>query len=94
MFPTLHSDPEYLTLLVGLIGTTITPYMQLFQQSAIVEKGVGRDDYGPERIDAYAGAAFGNFIAAFIIIATAATLHVSGVTEFRARRTPPRHCNR
>src|SRR4051794_11783087 len=55
--------------------------MQLFQQSAIVEKSVGRDDYGPERVDACAGAAFGNLIAAFIIIATAATLHVAGITN-------------
>jgi Mn2+/Fe2+ NRAMP family transporter len=81
--PTLQSSSDYLILLVGLIGTTITPYMQLFQQSAIVEKGVGRDDYGPERVDAISGAAFGNFIAAFIIIATAATLHVSGVTDIQ-----------
>jgi Mn2+/Fe2+ NRAMP family transporter len=81
--PTLQSDPDYLTLLVALIGTTITPYMQLFQQSAIVEKGVGRDDYGPERVDAYAGAAFGNLIAAFIVIATAATLHVAGITDIQ-----------
>jgi Mn2+/Fe2+ NRAMP family transporter len=79
--PTLHSDSDYLILLVGLIGTTITPYMQLFQQSAVVEKGVGRDDYGPERADAYTGAVFGNVISAFIIIATAATLHVAGVTD-------------
>jgi len=75
--PTLHADPDYLMLLVALIGTTITPYMQLFQQSAVVEKAVGRDDYGPERIDAIAGAVFGNIIAAFIIIATAATLHAA-----------------
>jgi Mn2+/Fe2+ NRAMP family transporter len=81
--PTLHADPDYLILLVGLIGTTITPYMQIFQQSAIVEKGVGRDDYGPERADAYAGAVFGNVISAFIIIATAATLHVAGVTDIQ-----------
>jgi NRAMP (natural resistance-associated macrophage protein)-like metal ion transporter len=81
--PTLRFDSDYLILLVGLIGTTITPYMQLFQQSAVVEKGVGRDDYGPERADAYAGAAFGNLISAFIIIATAATLHVAGMTEIQ-----------
>jgi Mn2+/Fe2+ NRAMP family transporter len=81
--PTPRADSEYLILLVGLIGTTITPYMQLFQQSAIVEKGVGRDDYGPERVDACAGAAFGNLIAAFIIIATGATLHVAGVTNIQ-----------
>ncbi|MBV9581052.1 MAG: Nramp family divalent metal transporter [Chloroflexi bacterium] len=81
--PTLQPSSDYLILLVGLIGTTITPYMQLFQQSAVVEKGVGRDDYGPERADAYAGAAFGNLISAFIIIATAATLHVAGITDIQ-----------
>jgi Mn2+/Fe2+ NRAMP family transporter len=48
-----------------------------------VEKAVGRDDYGPERIDAVAGAVFGNIIAAFIIIATAATLHVAGATDIQ-----------
>jgi NRAMP (natural resistance-associated macrophage protein)-like metal ion transporter len=81
--PTLQADPDYLILLVGLIGTTITPYMQLFQQSAVVEKSVGREDYGPERTDAIAGSIFGNVIAAFIIIATAATLHVAGITDIQ-----------
>ena len=81
--PTLHGDPDFLILLVGLIGTTITPYMQLFQQSAVVEKSVGRDDYGPEGIDAIAGSVFGNVIAAFIVIATAATLHVAGITDIQ-----------
>src|SRR6516225_896973 len=57
--------------------------MQLFQQSAVVEQGVARDDYGPERADAYAGAAFANLISAFIIIATAARLHVAGVTDIQ-----------
>jgi Mn2+/Fe2+ NRAMP family transporter len=88
--PTPRTDPDYLILLVGLIGTTITPYMQLFQQSAIVEKGVGRDDYGPERVDACAGAAFGNLIAAFIIIATAATLHVAGITDIQTAQDAAR----
>jgi Mn2+/Fe2+ NRAMP family transporter len=81
LIPTLHSDPDYLLLFVGLIGTTITPYMQLFQQSATVEKGVARRHYGDERLDAYGGAIFSNVIAAFIIIATGATLHAAGTTE-------------
>jgi Mn2+/Fe2+ NRAMP family transporter len=55
--------------------------MQLFQQSGVVEKGVARRHYGPERIDAYVGSVFSNLIAAFIIIATAATLHVAGKTD-------------
>lgn len=79
--PTLRADPDYILLFVGTVGTTITPYMQLFQQSSVVEKGVARRHYGPERIDAYVGAVFTNVIAAFIIIATAATLHAAGKTD-------------
>jgi Mn2+/Fe2+ NRAMP family transporter len=79
--PTLRADPQYLTLFVGLIGTTITPYMQLFQQSSMVEKGVGRRQYGPQRADAYIGALFSNIVAAFIVIAAGATLHAAGVTD-------------
>jgi Mn2+/Fe2+ NRAMP family transporter len=79
--PTIRPDPDYVLLFVGTVGTTITPYMQLFQQSSNVEKGIARRHYGPERMDAYAGAVLSNIIAAFIIIATAATLHVAGTTE-------------
>jgi NRAMP (natural resistance-associated macrophage protein)-like metal ion transporter len=81
--PTLRTDPDYLILFVGLIGTTITPYMQLFQQSSVVEKGVPRRKYGPERADAYIGSVFSNIIAAFIVIATGATLHAAGVTDIK-----------
>lgn len=79
--PTVHKDPDYIFLLVGLMGTTITPYMQLFQQSSVVERGGDRRRYGPERIDAYAGAIFSNLMSIFMIIATAATLHVIGKTH-------------
>jgi Mn2+/Fe2+ NRAMP family transporter len=79
--PQLRKDSDYLFLLVGLLGTTITPYMQLFQQSSLVEKGVARRHYGPERIDTYVGAVFSNLMSIFMIIATAATLHVAGKTD-------------
>ncbi len=79
--PTVRLDSEYVTLLVGLIGTTITPYMQLFQQSSTVERGAARRHYGPERVDAYAGSVFSNAMSIFMIIATAATLHVAGKTQ-------------
>ena len=79
--PSLRSDPDYILLFVATVGTTITPYMQLFQQSSIVEKGVARRHYGSERIDAYAGSVFTNVVAAFIIIATGATLHAAGSTD-------------
>jgi len=79
--PTVRADPAYILLFVGTVGTTLTPYMQLYQQSSVVEKGVSRRHYGDERIDAYVGSIFTNVIAAFIIIATAAALHVAGKTE-------------
>jgi Mn2+/Fe2+ NRAMP family transporter len=79
--PTLQTDPEYLFLLVALLGTTITPFMQLFEQSSTVERGVARRHYGPERLDAYVGAAFSNLISITMIIATAATLFQAGQTE-------------
>ena len=78
--PTIHGDPAYILLLVALLGTTITPYQQIFQQSATVEKGVARHHYGRERIDTYVGMALSNLISAAIIIATAATLHANGMT--------------
>jgi|SRR5688572_8964351 len=79
--PTLNSDPAYLFLVVGLLGTTITPYIQIFQQSSLVEKGVARRHYGTERIDAYFGAVFSNLMSISMIIATAATLYVVGQRE-------------
>jgi Mn2+/Fe2+ NRAMP family transporter len=79
--PSLKRDSEYLLLFVAIVGTTITPFMQLFQQSSIVEKGVARRHYGPERLDAYVGSIFSNFVAITIIIATGATLHAAGTTE-------------
>jgi Mn2+/Fe2+ NRAMP family transporter len=84
LIPTIRADPEYLFLLVGLLGTTITPFMQLFQQSSTVERGVARRHYGPERVDAYAGAIFSNLISVTIIIATAATLHQAGQTQLES----------
>jgi Mn2+/Fe2+ NRAMP family transporter len=79
--PAFNSDPAYLFLVVGLLGTTVTPYIQIFQQSSLVEKGVARRHYGPERIDAYFGAVFSNLMSVSMIIATAATLYVVGQRE-------------
>lgn len=76
--PTLSADPAYIFLVVGLLGTTITPYIQIFQQSSLVEKGVARRHYGPERVDAFVGAIFSNLMSISMIIATAATLYVVG----------------
>jgi Mn2+/Fe2+ NRAMP family transporter len=77
--PSLHFDRDYLHLLIALIGTTISPYMQLYVQSSVVEKGVTPDDYRYTRFDVIVGTLTAGLVAGFIIIATAATLHPRGI---------------
>jgi Mn2+/Fe2+ NRAMP family transporter len=79
--PTISFEPTALQALVALIGTTITPYMQLFVQSSVVEKGVTPRDYKYTRFDTVFGVILSDIVSVFIIIATAATLHVNGITE-------------
>ena len=77
--PRARVDAAYLTMLVGLVGTTIAPWMQFYQQSAIVEKGVRVEDYPYSRLDVVSGCIFTDVVAFFIIVACAATLHAGGV---------------
>ena len=77
--PRVRLEVSYLHLLIALIGTTISPYMQLYVQSSVVEKGVTPADYRYTRFDVIAGTVFAGAVAAFIIIATAATLHPRGI---------------
>jgi NRAMP (natural resistance-associated macrophage protein)-like metal ion transporter len=77
--PHLHLEYGYLNLLIALIGTTISPYMQLYVQSSVVEKGVTPEDYRYTRFDVIVGTVTAGIVAMFIIIATAATLHPRGI---------------
>lgn len=77
--PTISNDPNYLLFVVALIGTTIAPFMQVYAQSAVVEKGITMSDFKLERIDTFIGTIFANIVAVFIIIATASTLHPVGI---------------
>jgi Mn2+/Fe2+ NRAMP family transporter len=79
--PHIHASSAYLLLFVATAGTTITPYMQLYLQSAVVERGVREDELGSEEREAVSGAIFADLIAAFIIIATGATLFRHGVHD-------------
>src|ERR1700746_585240 len=75
-----HFQPHsaYIFLFVATAGTTITPFMQLYLQSAVVERGLGPDDLNAERAEVTSGSIFANLVACFIIIATGATLFVHG----------------
>jgi Mn2+/Fe2+ NRAMP family transporter len=77
--PTLHVDIAYLELLIAMIGTTVSPYMQLYVQSSVVEKGVTPEEYRYTRFDVLLGTLFAGIVAYFIIIATAATLFPRGI---------------
>jgi Mn2+/Fe2+ NRAMP family transporter len=77
--PQVHVSSTYVVLLIATIGTTITPYMQLYLQSAVVERGVRVEDLKREENEAVSGAVFACIIAGFILIATGATLYVHGI---------------
>jgi NRAMP (natural resistance-associated macrophage protein)-like metal ion transporter len=79
--PHLHTGSAFLVILIATAGTTITPYMQLYLQSAVVERGVREDELGREEREAVFGAVFACVIAGFIIIATGATLYTHGIHE-------------
>ena len=78
----LRSFP-YVYMVVGLIGTTIAPWMQFYLQSSIVEKGVGERHYKMSRLDVIIGCFFTDIVAWFIVVACAATLYVAGHREVR-----------
>ncbi|MBA3352230.1 MAG: Nramp family divalent metal transporter [Blastocatellia bacterium] len=82
--PSVRFESEYIFLLVGVLGTTITPYIQIFQQSSTVERGAARKHYGPERLDAYFGSIFSNVMSVSMMIATAATLYVIGQHDIQS----------
>src|ERR1051326_5863378 len=70
--------PGYLYMAIGVVGTTIAPWMQFYLQSSIVEKGVSKRQYKASQIDVIAGCVFTDIVAWFIIVACAATLYVHG----------------
>jgi Mn2+/Fe2+ NRAMP family transporter len=76
--PNVHTTRDYLFLFIATAGTTITPFMQLYVQSAVVERGVGVDELNAERAEVTSGSIFANLVASFIIIATGATLYLHG----------------
>lgn len=77
--PSFSLESGYLFTVVALIGTTITPFMQIFVQSSVVEKGLDKEDLNLARADAVVGVIFANLVAAFIVISTASTLHTQGI---------------
>jgi Mn2+/Fe2+ NRAMP family transporter len=78
--PSFHLDVGYVTIFVTIIGTTIAPWMQFYQQSSIVDKGLQVKDYAYERVDVVVGSLFAVIVASFITIACASTIFKSGLS--------------
>ncbi|HEY5498563.1 MAG TPA: Nramp family divalent metal transporter [Syntrophales bacterium] len=77
--PTIRSDPAFLTMAVGIIGTTIAPWMQFYLQSSVVDKGLKAEDYAYTRVDIIVGSFTVNIVAFFIIMLCAVTLFQQGI---------------
>ena len=72
-------DKAYVYMVVGIVGTTIAPWMQFYLQSSVVEKGIPVKEYATSRLDVIVGSVFAILIAWFIVVACAATLFVHGM---------------
>jgi NRAMP (natural resistance-associated macrophage protein)-like metal ion transporter len=77
--PTIRTDSAFLVMLVGLVGTTIAPWMQFYLQASVVDKGLAAKDLGAARLDVITGSVVVNVVAFFIILACAATLFKAGI---------------
>src|SRR5438045_732457 len=81
--PSFHDfhNSAYLYMIIGLVGTTIAPWMQFYLQASVAEKRVSIKQYAASRLDVIVGCLFTDIVAWFIIVACAATLFAAGHTE-------------
>jgi NRAMP (natural resistance-associated macrophage protein)-like metal ion transporter len=73
--PVLLIEPAYIEMLIGMVGTTIAPWMQFYLQAAVVEKGITAKDYAESRIEVIVGCIMTSVIAFFIIVACAGAIY-------------------
>lgn len=77
--PQISLNTAYITMVIGLVGTTIAPWMMFYIQSSVVEKGITLKNLKYSKIDAILGAIVVNIVAFFIVIACAATINAHGI---------------
>ena len=73
--PVLIFEPDYIVMLIGMVGTSIAPWMQFYLQSAVVEKGISAKEYAESRIEVVVGCIAMSVIAFFIVVACAGAIH-------------------
>ncbi|MBP1720880.1 MAG: family manganese transport rane protein [Deltaproteobacteria bacterium] len=79
VYPTFYMNAAFIGLLIGMVGTTISPWMQFYQQASIVEKQVRIEDYTYVRWDVILGCLMASTVAFFIVVACGATLHINNI---------------
>jgi len=79
IMPQISLDAAYITMVIGLVGTTIAPWMMFYIQSSVVEKGISLKNLKYSKMDAVLGAIIVNIVAFFIVIACAATIYPTGI---------------
>jgi len=77
--PDMKVTPDSVTMMIGVIGTTIAPWMQFYQQASVVEKGITKENYAFSRLDVIVGCVMAIVVAFFIVVACAATIFKAGV---------------
>jgi Mn2+/Fe2+ NRAMP family transporter len=82
--PTLPLDLAGVSMMVGIVGTTIAPWMQFYLQSSVVEKKVTLEEYRKSRLDVVVGSITAVVVAFFIVLCCAATLNKSGITNIES----------
>jgi NRAMP (natural resistance-associated macrophage protein)-like metal ion transporter len=83
--PTIQWDTPYITTVLGLVGTTVAPWMQFYMQSSVIEKGIKIADYKYTVWDVVVGCVITVVVAFFIIVSCAATLHVNNIQILEAK---------
>jgi NRAMP (natural resistance-associated macrophage protein)-like metal ion transporter len=78
--PSFNFNSIYIVTFIGLVGTTITPWMQFYLQASVVEKGVKKEQYWASRTDVIVGCFLTDIVAFFVVVACAATLFPAGIT--------------
>jgi len=77
--PNFRFQPKFINLFIAVVGTTITPWMQFYLQSAVADKGIKSEKYNYAKLDVYLGSFVTDFVAFFIIVTAATTLYVNNV---------------
>src|SRR5215467_5264888 len=81
--PVLLLEPAYIYMLIGMVGTTIAPWMQFYLQAAVVEKGITAKEYSESRVEVIVGCFMTSVIAFFIIVACAGAIYSTGPKDIQ-----------